>query len=140
MSSNVPNTIKRDSKESSMESKGREMLASTFKTMLKKIILLLLGIVGTERTNFIMKKNTHLLLIKDIYFCWYLQLIYPMKLLLYQFYCLKHPDCCGLFVCKTLSLSDSIWDKLTAISMTAFCLMRVTRIHSSFYGLVDFFV
>ena len=36
MSSNVPNTIKRDSKESSMESKGREMLASTFKTMLKK--------------------------------------------------------------------------------------------------------
>ena len=36
MSSNVPNTIKRDSKKSSMESKGREMLASTFKTMLKK--------------------------------------------------------------------------------------------------------
>lgn len=36
MSSNVPNTIQRDSKESSMKSKRREMLASTFKTMLKR--------------------------------------------------------------------------------------------------------
>lgn len=58
MSSNVPNTIKRDSKESSMESKGREMLASTFKTMLKKNNFAFARDCGHRENEFYNEKKT----------------------------------------------------------------------------------